>query len=422
MRNILILLLLVCTGVYAQDVQNIDADTAKVAKSGYNRISIKTGKLFFRGLTGTKKEVVSTNNSYSNPAWIPSLALAKVTGLQDSLSNSVKKIAGKSLSANDYTSAEKTKLAGIATGATANSADATLLSRANHTGTQLSNTISDFNTAADARVVAGITGKANLAGDNTFTGTQTFRNILPEVGNTYNIGSGTAYFNNTYFQTSNINNLSGNQASFNIYRTNGNGINIQNATTIFARIFETTGNFLLQNGGTFTDTGEKLQVNGTSKFTDVLYTQGGTSIFQNSSRFGNTVLMNAALYTNSLNSTTLNSIYLATRPTANVIAVQHWVGVDSQTYWNTSNGSYNWQASGVNRMTLQSTGELGIGTTLPTALLDVTSTTKGSMPFPRMTSTQRLAIASPAIGLHVYQTDGTEGVYVYKSAGWAFAY
>lgn len=35
------------------------------------------------------------------------------------------------------------------------------LARANHTGTQLAATISDFNTAADARVVAGITGKAD---------------------------------------------------------------------------------------------------------------------------------------------------------------------------------------------------------------------------------------------------------------------
>jgi len=33
-----------------------------------------------------------------------------------------------------------------------------------------------------------------------------------------------------------------------------------------------------------------------------------------------------------------------------------------------------------------------------------------------------LAIVSPAVGLHVYQTDATEGVYVYKSTGWAFAY
>lgn len=46
-----------------------------------------------------------------------------------------------------YTAAEKSKLAGVATGATANSTDATLLNRANHTGTQLSSTISDFTSA-----------------------------------------------------------------------------------------------------------------------------------------------------------------------------------------------------------------------------------------------------------------------------------
>lgn len=56
---------------------------------------------------------------------------------------------------------DKTKLNGVATGATANSSDAVLLARANHTGTQTSSTISDFNTATDARVAAGITGKEN---------------------------------------------------------------------------------------------------------------------------------------------------------------------------------------------------------------------------------------------------------------------
>lgn len=45
-----------------------------------------------------------------------------------------------------YTGTEKTKLAGIATGATANSADATLLARANHTGSQVASTISNFDT------------------------------------------------------------------------------------------------------------------------------------------------------------------------------------------------------------------------------------------------------------------------------------
>lgn len=53
-----------------------------------------------------------------------------------------------------YTATEKTKLAGIATGATANDTDANLKNRANHTGTQTASTISDFNTAADARITA----------------------------------------------------------------------------------------------------------------------------------------------------------------------------------------------------------------------------------------------------------------------------
>lgn len=50
--------------------------------------------------------------------------------------------------------APATKLSGIATGATANSPDATLLARANHTGTQTASTVSDFSTAADARIAA----------------------------------------------------------------------------------------------------------------------------------------------------------------------------------------------------------------------------------------------------------------------------
>jgi len=51
------------------------------------------------------------------------------------------------------------------------------------------------------------------------------------------------------------------------------------------------------------------------------------------------------------------------------------------------------------------------------AQLQADSTTKGFLP-PRMTSAQRTAIASPATGLMVYQTDGTEGVYVKTSTVW----
>jgi hypothetical protein len=51
------------------------------------------------------------------------------------------------------------------------------------------------------------------------------------------------------------------------------------------------------------------------------------------------------------------------------------------------------------------------------AILDITSTTKGVL-FPRMTLAQRTAIASPATGLIVYQTDGVEGLWLNTSTGW----
>ena len=57
---------------------------------------------------------------------------------------------------------DKTKLDGIATGATANSADATLLARANHTGTQPASTVSDFSEAVDDRVAALLVAGTNM--------------------------------------------------------------------------------------------------------------------------------------------------------------------------------------------------------------------------------------------------------------------
>ena len=51
------------------------------------------------------------------------------------------------------------------------------------------------------------------------------------------------------------------------------------------------------------------------------------------------------------------------------------------------------------------------------AMLDITSTTKGLLT-PRMTSAQRTAISSPATGLIVYQTDGTDGFYYYDGSAW----
>ena len=60
-----------------------------------------------------------------------------------------------------------------------------------------------------------------------------------------------------------------------------------------------------------------------------------------------------------------------------------------------------------------SVAQTGIGTTTPdvSAKLDISSTTKGLL-VPRMTATERGAIATPAKGLLMYQTDGEAGFYV----------
>jgi hypothetical protein len=63
------------------------------------------------------------------------------------------------------------------------------------------------------------------------------------------------------------------------------------------------------------------------------------------------------------------------------------------------------------------------GTTVnnASAIWEVNSTTQGVL-LPRMTNVERTTIAggTPPVGLIVYCTDATEGLYIYKSTGWTF--
>jgi len=77
-----------------------------------------------------------------------------------------------------------------------------------------------------------------------------------------------------------------------------------------------------------------------------------------------------------------------------------------------------WQNSGTETMRLDTSGNLGIGTSSPSAsaILDAQSTTKG-VRMPNMTTTQKNAIASPAAGLMVFDTTLSK-LCVYSGAAW----
>ncbi|MBC8045997.1 MAG: hypothetical protein H7Y00_04330, partial [Fimbriimonadaceae bacterium] len=69
--------------------------------------------------------------------------------------------------------------------------------------------------------------------------------------------------------------------------------------------------------------------------------------------------------------------------------------------------------------TFPTTGSAGVGTTTPniSSIVEMQSTTQGMLA-PRMTKTQRDAIATPAIGLLIYQTNSTPGFYYFNGTAW----
>ena len=132
-----------------------------------------------------KEDIINKASSFSGtPANIkyPTEKLVK-----DNLDLKVDKVAGKVLSTNDYTTAEQTKLAGIATGATANSTDAVLLARSNHTGSQAISTITSLQTSLDGKEVS--TNKDATSG---YAGLTLFKINFKNVLNTF-----TSFFTNS---------------------------------------------------------------------------------------------------------------------------------------------------------------------------------------------------------------------------------
>ena len=179
----------------------------------------------------------------------------------------------------------------------------------------------------------------------------------------------------------------------------GNGnISFLRNNVEFGRFFG-TGNLLIQNGGTYTDAGFRLDVNGDTRL------GSGTTTGTTEVRGSNIVIfrVNDVLNNNNMgiykNAT---SGYLFESSSANQLSYGY-----ASNYW------MSWRNS-TKSIAIASTGSEP--TPAATAIFDLQSTTKGFLP-PRMTTTQKNAIASPATGLQVYDTTLNQMSY-YNGTTW----
>jgi hypothetical protein len=240
----------------------------------------------------------------------------------------------------------------------------------------------------------------------------------------------------------------------------GSNVNLNDSSgNIKLRVFGSTGNVTIQNGGTHTDAGFRLDVNGTTRFQGASTFTGSTTA---STAVARGVLMNNTLvaaangdtlvgldinptFTNGVftgvNNIALRVIGPGTGSTTTSLLVQNSGG--TQYFKVADNGTINLGSSltvtgnggGVitgsvgGRMVISSQfdmaifasgGGIGIGgtsfATNSSAMLEVQSITKGFLR-PRMTTTQRDAIATPATGLTIYNTT-TNTTDTYDGTSW----
>lgn len=185
------------------------------------------------------------------------------------------------------------------------------------------------------------------------------------------------------------------------FRQNGgNGdISFLRSGTEFGRIFGATGNWGIN---TTTDAGFRLDVNGTARV------QGNVTISTATPILNINVTNNSqtsAIYMNAVDGNPRGGIM--TNISSGEVRFLAGTGGYFQTFYN----------SGSEQMRLIS-GDLLLGTTtsISSAKFVIESTTKGFLP-PRMTTTQKNAIASPAAGLMVYDTT-LNLISVYNGTTW----
>ncbi|MGJ0846651.1 hypothetical protein ACR77J_08180 [Tissierella praeacuta] len=113
-----------------------------------------------KNLSANINDTTEKKHSHSNKSIIDTITQTLID-TWNTVANKVDKVEGKQLSTEDFTTTEKNKLSSITTGATKNDTDANLKNRANHTGTQLSSTITDFTDAVRMSILTGLSTTTN---------------------------------------------------------------------------------------------------------------------------------------------------------------------------------------------------------------------------------------------------------------------
>ena len=163
-------------------------------------------------------------------------------------------------------------------------------------------------------------------------------------------------------------------------------VKFMSSGSIRMRIFETSGNILIQNGGTFTDAGFRLDVNGTGRFNGNVNVEGAA--YPSLNLVGNTSTSGGGVK------------FFGTTTQFGEIFGEYESATNGRMYFRTRKAG-----TISNALTITSSGSVLIGTTTPSvsAITQIDSTTQGFLP-PRMTTTQKNAIASPVAGLIIYDS------------------
>jgi hypothetical protein len=242
-------------------------------------------------------------------------------------------------------------------------------------------------------------GDRTTGGSNTFLGWGAGYTNNTGSSNTF-LGSSAGYSNTTGYNNTIIGTGAGYQASTgynNTFLGTRSGQNNKgNANTYLgeeAGVLNSTGNYQ-------TIIGYQAGANTTAGDNNTFV--GGYGGSSNTTGTGNTFLGNSAGGTNT---TGTNNLALGYAAGPNTTALTNSIGIGYQAQVSTSN-TLVLGGTGTNAVSVA----VGATTANPSAVLDLTSTTKGVL-LPRLTSTQRTAIASPATGLFLYQTDASAGFY-----------